>query len=400
MFSLERVKNAIAAIQRGEIIVVSDDQKRENESDLVMAGEKATPEMINMMLTHGRGLVCVSLTSPRAKQLALWKMVSSQDRFQTAFTISVDAKTKTTTGISAFDRAHTIKLLTDPKATQADFYRPGHVFPLIAEDSGVLSRPGHTEAAADLARLAGCQPIGVLCEIIANNGQMAQGKPLEKFIKKHQLLQIHISDLIRYRKIHDHLIEPSGKVELPSRFSPDSFILHAYRSLVDQQEHVALVFGKINPKQFVLVRIHSECLTGDVFHSQRCDCGEQMEQSLQAIVETGNGICIYLRQEGRGIGLINKIKAYILQDKHGFDTVDANLQLGFPADSRDYSIAGQILRYFKLKKIRLLTNNPSKIKQLEEFDLTVERAPLIIPVPDCAKGYLQTKKERLGHLLL
>ncbi len=336
-------------------------------------------------------------------------MPGKKDRYGTAFTQSIDAVEGTTTGISAYDRCVTAQLLVAPKTKHEDFYTPGHLFPLIARDGGVLERPGHTEAAVDLPRLAGLQPAGIICEIMADDGSMAAGDAITEFVKEHKLKWVTIEDLVAYREKHDPApptrtpsikrIDTSGRVNMPSRFTEEPFDLHGYVSRVDGKEHVALVFDDVENKEDVLVRVHSECLTGDVLHSARCDCGEQLNEAMRQIVETGAGAIVYLKQEGRGIGLINKIRAYALQDK-GLDTVDANVKLGFEPDLRSYEIAADILADLKVKSIRLMTNNPEKVVGLEKSGVVVnERVPIVIPPREPNAFYLQTKKERMGHIL-
>ena len=397
---LNSIEEAVKAIKNGEIIVVVDDENRENEGDLVMAAEKVNPQAINFMMKHGRGLICSPITSKRADRLGLGKMASTRDKYNTAFTVSVDARDGITTGISAYDRAVTIKSLADPKLDRSYFDIPGHVFPLIAESGGVLTRPGHTEAAIDFARLAGCEPVGVVCEVINEDGSMARRPDLHGFVKQHQLIWCSIGDLIRYRQRTECMIKKTGTVKLPTRFSEVDFDFYCYISKFDKQEHVALVFGNVRKEENVLVRVHSECLTGDVFHSARCDCGDQLEFALKRIVKEGRGILVYLRQEGRGIGLIKKIQAYHLQENQGLDTVDANVKLGLAPDLREYSIAAQILKDLNVLSIRLLTNNPHKISELREHNLSVtSRIPIITPPHAHNEYYLKTKKDKLGHLL-
>ena len=397
---LNTIEEVVQAIKNGEIVVVVDDERRENEGDLVMAAEKVTPETINFMIKDGRGLICAPITSERAEKLGLGKMATTRDKYNTAFTVSIDAKDDITTGISAHDRAVTIQRLADANSNRSHFDIPGHVFPLVAEDGGVLSRPGHTEAAIDLARLAGCQAVGVICEIMNEDGSMARRSDLETFVKRNRLRWCSINDLVRYRQKTECLIEKTGTVKLPTRFAEFDFDLHCYVSKIDRREHIALVFGSVAEEEDVLVRVHSECLTGDVFHSARCDCGDQLEVALEKISQEGKGILVYLRQEGRGIGLIKKIQAYRLQQEHGLDTVDANVKLGFPPDLREYSIAVQILNDLSVKSIRLLTNNPRKLSEMSELNLKItSRVPIITPPLAHNEHYLKTKKDKLGHLL-
>ncbi len=387
----------IAAIAAGEMVVITDDENRENEGDLLIAAEKVTPEAINFMAKYGRGLICAPLTKQRAIDLSLYEMAKPEDPYSTAFTVSVDARTGVTTGISAFDRALTIGKLTDPKTTKSDLTTPGHLFPLIARDGGVLVRAGHTEATVDLARLAGLAPSGAICEIMNEDGTMARVPDLKHFVKRHNLKWGSIADLISFRRKTESLVDLTQVVKLPTPFG--TFDLHCYVSKTDGREHLALVYGKITNQENVLVRVHSECLTGDVFHSQRCDCGEQLHTAMRMVVKEGAGVIVYMRQEGRGIGLANKLHAYHLQE-HGLDTVDANIKLGFPPDLREYGLGAQILLNLGMKSIRMLTNNPKKIIGLEGFGLKVtERVPIIITPGEKNIDYLRTKKERMGHLL-
>jgi GTP cyclohydrolase II/3,4-dihydroxy-2-butanone 4-phosphate synthase len=393
----DAIEDAIYDLIIGKPVIVVDDEDRENEGDLIALADKATPDVINFMITECRGLVCVPITQERAEELDLPPMVShNTDYHGTAFTVSVD-HVSTTTGISAVERALTVKALIDPKSKPSDFRRPGHIFPLIAKKGGVLRRAGHTEAAIDLARMCGAYPAAVICEIIKDDGTMARLPDLLEFREKHGLKLITIRDLIRYRNEKENLVQRVVEVRMPTDFGV--FRAIAYTNDVDSKEHVALVKGQIDPAQPVLVRVHSECLTGDVFHSHRCDCGPQLEAALRQIDEAGCGVLLYMRQEGRGIGLINKLKAYKLQEQ-GFDTVDANIKLGFKPDLRDYGIGAQILKDLGVRKMRLLTNNPRKIKGLEGYGLeVVERVPLQMEANEDNVRYLRTKQTKLGHML-
>jgi len=394
---LNTSKELINAIKAGDMVVLTDDENRENEGDLIIAGDKITAEAINFMATHGRGLICVPMDAQRAKKIGLDEMIKPEDNFRTAFTISVDARQNTTTGISAHDRATTVKLLANPNAQKNDFCMPGHIFPLIARNGGVLVRAGHTEAAVDLATLAGLNPVAVICEIMNEDGSMARMDDLKKFTKKHNLKLGTIANLIQYRRQKESLINEIKQVKLPTDFG--KFNIHCFISKIDGREHLALVHGDVKNKENVLVRVHSECMTGDVFHSQRCDCKDQLHAAMRMVGQADAGIIVYMRQEGRGIGLINKLHAYHLQDQ-GLDTVDANIKLGFPPDLREYGIGAQILKTLGVKSINLLTNNPQKIVGLEGYGLKInKRIPIIIKANDENKKYLNTKKERMGHLI-
>ncbi len=392
------IEEAIDEIRAGRMVVVCDDEDRENEGDLTLAAQFATPEAINFMAKHGRGLICLALTPERCDELGLDLMAAKNETpLQTAFTVAIEAREGVTTGISAADRAHTIQVAVDPESRPRDLVQPGHVFPLKGKAGGVLERTGQTEAAIDLARLAGLNPAGVICEIMNEDGTMARVPDLIPYCREHNLKMITVADLIAYRRRHDKLVERVVDTTLPTAFG--EFTAVGYRSLVDEKHHVAMVKGTVDGADDVLVRVHSECLTGDVFHSLRCDCGEQLEAALATIEQEGAGVLLYLSQEGRGIGLLNKLRAYKLQEE-GLDTVDANLKLGLPADLRDYGIGAQILVDLGLSSIRILTNNPKKIRGLEGYGLSVTEQVPIRPAPNPHnQDYLDAKRDKLGHIL-
>jgi 3,4-dihydroxy 2-butanone 4-phosphate synthase/GTP cyclohydrolase II len=396
--SFDSIESVVQDLRKGRMVIMVDDADRENEGDLIMAAEKVTPKAVNFMARFGRGLICVPATEERLRQLGIERMVSqNRETFKTDFQVSVDAARGVTTGISAGDRSETIRLMADPTATPGDLVQPGHVFPLRAKDGGVLQRAGHTEAAVDLARLAGCRPIGVICEIMNDDGTMARLPQLVRFAKRHRLKLCTIESLIKYRRASERLVERVETVQMPTDYG--DFQLHLYRSTLDGKHHVALVRGEVSGAQGVLVRVHSECLTGDVFGSRRCDCGPQLQQAMRIIAEEGRGVIVYMRQEGRGIGLAPKIRAYKLQES-GLDTVEANLKLGFPMDLREYGLGAQILADLGLKTIRLMSNNPKKVVGLEGYGLVIqEQVPIRVkPNPHNAR-YLKTKREKMGHLI-
>ena len=392
------IEQAIEEIRRGRMVIVVDDEDRENEGDLTIAAEKVTPEAVNFMARFGRGLICLTLTEERCNQLELPLMVETNTSpYGTAFTVSIEARGKISTGISAADRSATILTAIDPRTRPEDLLRPGHIFPLRARRGGVLKRAGQTEASVDLAKLAGLNPSGVICEVMNDDGSMARVPDLTRFAAEHGLLMVTVADLISYRLRHETLVKEVASPRLPTEYG--EFRIHAYRSDVTGDENVALVMGEIDPDEPILVRVHSQCLTGDIFGSARCDCGPQLHQALSRIGAEGRGIVLYLLQEGRGIGLVNKLRAYELQDQ-GKDTVEANEHLGFRPDQRDYGIGAQILRNLGVRKMRLMTNNPSKYIALDGYGLEiVERVQLEVPPTDMSRDYLRTKREKLGHLL-
>lgn len=396
--TFDRIESVIAGIRRGQMAVVVDDEDRENEGDLIMAGQHITPAAVNFMARFGRGLICVPATAARLQQLGIDRMVhQNRESFRTDFQVSVDAARGITTGISAADRAQTIRIMASPTAVPEDLVQPGHVFPLRARPGGVLQRAGHTEAAVDLARLAGLRPLGVLCEILNDDGSMARLPQLRMFAKRHHLKMCTIADLIEYRRTQEKLVERVETVRLPTDYG--DFDLHLYRSKLDDQHHLALVHGDVAGHEKILVRVHSECLTGDVFGSRRCDCGPQLHQAMRQIAAAGRGVIVYMRQEGRGIGLPAKIKTYKLQEQ-GYDTVEANEKLGYEMDLREYGLGAQILVDLGLKTIRLLTNNPRKVVGLEGYGLKiVEQVPIRVKPNPHNERYLHTKRTKMGHLL-
>ncbi len=395
---MNTIEEALEDLASGKMIIVMDDEDRENEGDLIVAGQFCTPEVVNFMATNARGLICVAVTEERANELDLHPMVESKSALHgTNFTVSIDYKYDTTTGISAADRSKTIMAIVDKNSKPDDFGRPGHIFPLTAVKGGVLRRAGHTEASVDMLNAAGLEPVGVICEIIKENGEMARRPDLEIFAKEYGLKITTVKQLIAYRFQKESMVKCVAEAQLPSEYG--DFTLKVFENMLDKKEHVAIVKGEINAEDSVLVRVHSECLTGDVFGSKRCDCGDQLHHAMQMIDKAGSGVVLYMRQEGRGIGLVNKIKAYALQEK-GMDTVEANIHLGFDADPRDYGIGAQILASLGIKKMKLITNNPQKRVGIESYGLEVtEQIPIEIEPNDYNKDYLLTKKKKMGHVL-
>jgi 3,4-dihydroxy 2-butanone 4-phosphate synthase/GTP cyclohydrolase II len=393
-----RIEDAVEAIRAGKMIIIVDDADRENEGDLMIAAEKVTPGAINFMARHGRGLICLSMTPERLDELEIPLMVSqNSSRFDTGFCVTIEAKHRTSTGISASDRAETVLTAIDPATTPADLARPGHMFPLRSRTGGVLVRTGQTEAAVDLAKIAGLYPAGVICEVMNEDGTMARVPQLTRFAKRHGLLMVTVADLVKYRMHNESLVRRVATAKMPTDYG--EFICHAFENQIDHQAHLAFVRGDIGDGKDVLVRVHSSCLTGDGLHSIRCDCGAQLDAAMRKIADEGRGVLLYLNQEGRGIGLANKIRAYELQDE-GFDTVEANERLGFKADQRDYGMGVQILKELGVRTMRLLSNNPRKLVGVEGYGLSIaEWLPLEIPASDSTRRYLKTKKEKMGHKL-